>query len=396
MRRGAFVAAGVSLIAAGSTILSPANPPHAVAAPNGTLARAWVAQQPEQVGDYATDFQGVEGVAADDAWAVGVDLFRDGSSSLLAEHYDGTSWTSVPPAPVDGILFDVAAVGSADVWAVGAYRPVGRWQRTLVEHWDGASWQVVPSPNPGPRTATNELRAVFALGPNDVWASGTTYTSDPPATPLVEHWNGRRWKVIPTPVDPGWKPNTSRGLTGLSGTSAEDVWAAGWTQGSSQSSTVQPLVEHWNGIAWSILPASIDGFLGSSFSSIAAVGPDDVWAVGGASVRPSRSKALIEHWDGTTWSVSQLGVPVGRRSGLIDVMATPDGPWSVGWAAGRYGGGPISVHLDGGTWSIVRMRDIGGSMNGAGADTSGDLWAVGTQLIGSTVYPVIAFHAAGS
>jgi hypothetical protein len=159
---------------------------------------------------------------------------------------------------------------------------------------------------------------------------------------------------------------------------------------------VQPLVEHWNGMAWTILPTPIDGFLGSSLSSIAALGPDDVWAVGSASVRPSRSKALIERWDGTSWSVSQFGVPHGIRSGLIDVMATPDGAWSVGWAAGRFGCGPTSVHLDGGTWSTVRMRDIGGSMNGAGADPSGDVWAVGTQLIGSTVYPVIAFHAAGS
>jgi hypothetical protein len=52
------------------------------------------------------------------------------------------------------VLNAVVALSATDAWAVGeANIPVakGYLSRPLVEHWNGTQWMVVPSPNPGVR-----------------------------------------------------------------------------------------------------------------------------------------------------------------------------------------------------------------------------------------------------
>ncbi|HYS44322.1 MAG TPA: hypothetical protein VEM32_10130, partial [Geobacteraceae bacterium] len=39
------------------------------------------------------------------------------------------------------------------------------------------------------------------------------------------------------------------------------------------------------------------------FESVAALAPDDVWAVGSRQPSFAEFQPLIEHWDGTAWSV---------------------------------------------------------------------------------------------
>src|SRR5205085_7419484 len=74
-------------------------------------------------------------------------------------------------------LHGVAGVSASDVWAVGfthkGYRQdvaIPTAMQTLIEHWDGREWKVVPSPNVGDRN--NRLLGVAAISTNDVWAVG--------------------------------------------------------------------------------------------------------------------------------------------------------------------------------------------------------------------------------
>src|SRR5215475_5155211 len=46
-------------------------------------------------------------------------------------------------------LYAVAALGEFDAWAVGTHRPLPKGIYPLTEHWDGQRWRLVPSPNPG-------------------------------------------------------------------------------------------------------------------------------------------------------------------------------------------------------------------------------------------------------
>src|SRR6266567_3297398 len=82
------------------------------------------------------------------------------------------AWTVVS-SPNPGSVNDlngVAAVSASDVWAVGEFINASNVNQTLIEHWNGHKWSVVPSPNVG--THNNELFGVTAVSATDVWAVG--------------------------------------------------------------------------------------------------------------------------------------------------------------------------------------------------------------------------------
>src|SRR6266576_2778360 len=106
------------------------------------------------------------------------------------------------------------------------------------------SWQIIASPN-GPRQV-NELHSVSALAENDVWAAGVSYNTERTlGSTLIEHWNGSRWSVVPS-------PNSSASvnkINAIAAVSASDVWAVG----TAPTSTDTALILHWNGTAWSVV-----------------------------------------------------------------------------------------------------------------------------------------------
>ena len=95
------------------------------------------------------------------------------------------------------------------------------------------------------------------------------------------------------------------------------------------------LVEHWDGSAWSIvLGPDLETY--SSLTGVVAVAPNDVWAVG-----DSATHVLVEHWDGGAWSVvPSPGLGYGDST-LSGITATGEGDL---WATGSYSGGPPQPH----------------------------------------------------
>src|SRR5438067_982720 len=82
-----------------------------------------------------------------------------------------------------------AAVAAHAVWAVGDYYSSSGSVQTLVEHWNGSTWSTVPSPNPG--MGYNYLSGVGAVSAHDVWAVGNYAAGSSGADQtLAEHWNG--------------------------------------------------------------------------------------------------------------------------------------------------------------------------------------------------------------
>src|SRR5207245_451177 len=123
-----------------------------------------------------------------------------------------------------------------------------------VEHWNGTTWQVVPSPNPA--SAINQLLSIAVVSAHDIWAVGdradTFSSSGEFVTTLVEHWNGKTWRVVSSP-NPGWGTNN---LLAVAVISAHDVWAVGnYANNLSNILQSQTLVEHWNGKAWQVVPS---------------------------------------------------------------------------------------------------------------------------------------------
>jgi hypothetical protein len=129
-------------------------------------------------------------VSANDAWAAGL-----GADSSLIVHWNGQQWTLVTGSTPggDASLLSVTASWTNNIWAVGITNPtrcgnVGPQCQTLIEHWNGVRWKVIPSPNP-PSAYLNVLWGISAISRTDIWAVGTTdYGST-----LIVHWNGTSW-----------------------------------------------------------------------------------------------------------------------------------------------------------------------------------------------------------
>ncbi|HUS13501.1 MAG TPA: hypothetical protein VM536_00605, partial [Chloroflexia bacterium] len=179
------------------------------------------------------------------------------------------------------------------------------------------------------------------------------------------------WSVVPAP-DAGSYAN---GLYGVAAVSPNDAWAVGEQYYSAYSSYI-PLVEHWNGSAWAVVQASQYGV---SLRSVAALAANDVWAVGwlgGYSTSP-----LAEHWDGSTWTYVQVSAAGARKLYGVAGVASNDV-----WAVGQGINGVVIVHWNGTTWSPATVPVItNGVLNSVTAVAANDAWAVGTANNGETV-----------
>lgn len=150
---------------------------------------------------------GVSALASDDVWTVGND-----HSQALVRHWDGSAWSTISSAQVDGnfaSLRGVVAIGADDVWSVGLRQNVSEKTLSLAEHWNGTAWELVPSPNDRRlKLSGSSLEAVTALGTNDVWAAGR----------LIAHWDGAHWARVAA---------LEANLHDIAAVSAEELWAVG-------------------------------------------------------------------------------------------------------------------------------------------------------------------------
>jgi hypothetical protein len=115
------------------------------------------------------------------------------------------------------------------------------------------AFNVTSSPNQG--TSNNDLLGVAAVSASNAWAAGyyQSGTCVCNQRTLTEHWNGSSWTIISTP-----NAGTSFGdydvLKGITAVSASNVWAVGYA-GNASSPNDKALIEHWNGTSWTIVPS---------------------------------------------------------------------------------------------------------------------------------------------
>ncbi len=91
-----------------------------------------------------------------------------------------------------------------------------------------------------------------------------------------------------------------------------DVWAVGGTNLLTSNTGQSTLIEHWNGTRWSTVPSPNASGIpfktvanGNSLNAVAAISADDVWAVGHTTINAFSQGAasLVEHWNGRAWSI---------------------------------------------------------------------------------------------
>lgn len=144
---------------------------------------------------------GIKGFASNDVWFVGdwVGPYP-GTPSLdaaLAMHWDGTDFTLVPTPQVPPYfefgLEAVDGVSANDAWAVGGGSDGDPAAVSYLIHWDGANWSHAPGPMVG---FGMRYYDVVARSSNDVWAAGEANTASGYVA-VLQRWNGSSWSNVP-------------------------------------------------------------------------------------------------------------------------------------------------------------------------------------------------------
>ncbi len=340
--------------------------------------------QPEPLGFYR-----VAETAANDVWAA-VSADNNHNSYALMEHWDGNSWQVVPVAVVtNSILFGVTAISPANAWAVGTNYDS---HTTLIEHWDGLQWSVVPNPAP----QYSEIQNVTSISANDIWAVGASIVMSGQLgsyQTLTEHWDGQSWSVIPSANVNRPDSLQQNGLSAVAASASNDVWAVGGY--SDKSGSLESLIEHWDGSSWSIVPAPPVG-VEDYLYAVSARAANDAWVVGGYN---GTTALLALHWDGSSWQSVNVPYSGTTTNGLFDVTAlAANDVWAVGDYAGRDGNNHTLVeHWDGSTWQQVASPNdqYWDTLYSVAAVSATDIWAVGSSVTfgqSQTGHMTLAMH----
>jgi hypothetical protein len=335
-----------ALGASSVTVVPGTHEAWATGGPTGILrfnGRYWAPVTTPQPPDTELSLRAIYARAPSDVWAVGSYRYREGPDigrQPLNEHWDGTVWLIVasPRLPIvdpdgdGGLLRDVIAVAPDNAWAVGRHDYDGN-HTALVQHWDGSEWTTVPDAGLDPESAPAAMQGEFwavtrAPCSSTLWFLGGWADELGAAGPLLQRHKDRGWKA-PLALGAAGTP------VAATARSWDDIWAVGHNHGGPDRSA---LTLHKDRAGWSVVPSPVPPVGTAALQSVAAVSSTNVWAVGRSrSIENNANvyRPLIEHWDGLSWSIARS--PLDGSQGILSDIALRRSGW--GWAVGEAGPG---------------------------------------------------------
>jgi hypothetical protein len=167
-------------------------------------------------------------------------------------------------------------------------------------------------------------------------------------------------------------------IYGIEPISANDIWAVGIDY---STPTAKMMIEHWDGTQWTIVPSPSVGADYAYLFNVSAVSANDIWATG---TRGGRT--LLVHWNGVQWSTATTPNPGINENYLLDVEAvSANDVWAVGYFRNGppYNAIPFIVHWDGMSWSQMPSFNNGifsNALTSVDAISANDIWAVGYSM----------------
>jgi hypothetical protein len=198
--------------------------------------RTWTAERlPHSASTLYAYLYGVSCASVTRCVAVGtINLTTGGGSGLIAESWNGKTWSdsmpAVPPGSGTGYLYGVSCAAAASCVAVGTSGAAA--SPSLAEFWNGKTWK----PATLPRAADGGMASVACVKPLKCVATDGDFLA-----PYSAAWNGKAWLVTKMPVPP-----VSR-WTGDSGVSCPSAAGCVAVAGGGSSWL-------WNGRAWKLAP----------------------------------------------------------------------------------------------------------------------------------------------
>jgi plastocyanin len=225
-------------------------------------------------------------------------------------------------------------------------------------------------------TLSQSVQSAYAgTGSGQAVPAGGTATATPQCTPSAG------WNIVSSPNHTGAANNY---LNAVSALGPNDIWAVGYWYNSSPAKT---LIEHWDGTQWSVVPSPDPGASRNELYGVTAIAPNDVWAVGTFFEVVGSDNVyhtLTLHWDGLIWTY----IPSPNLGTWNNILraATAVSSNDV-WAVGSYVASlsspetVLALHWNGTQWlDRSPITNPGSSYNilyGVDASSTNDLWAVG-------------------
>jgi len=283
----------------------------------------WTLQSlPEPAGQTVTRLSGVACPSVVLCFAVGTATSNPTTgyaNETVAEQWNGTTWSVVPtPNPswagVDSVaLTAIGCTSSTACTAVGSssgFIDGYAIQMPLSERWNGSSWAIQAVPLPS-GAISSALTSVSCTGPLRCMAVGTTNPSTSGQVPQAAAWDGTAWTAQMLPVPAG---AVSTWVTGVSCAAANACTAVG--RYLDLSDVTLPLIERWNGSAWSIQQAP--GGSRSTLAGVSCPSANDCIAVADI-----ESGHMVDHWNGSAWKYQSTPIPPGSTNMVFAALSCP-------------------------------------------------------------------------
>src|SRR5439155_25465012 len=119
---------------------------------------------------------------------------------------------------------------------------------------------------------------------------------------LTIHRDGGQWTHVPSP-----NPNLTNDinlLADVEAIAANDVWAVGYGLG--PGTAYLTLIEHWDGSQWSIVPSPNVSTFDNYLWGVSALSTNDIWAACHykASIGVGRvDRTIVDQWYGSEWII---------------------------------------------------------------------------------------------
>jgi hypothetical protein len=296
--------------------------------------------------------------------AVGVSLdASDSDGAPVAETFNGQVWSLRHPTTVGAttLLDGVACLSATNCTVVGVSPVTGGVGHPVAEFWNGKTWRVEAAVDPA---RGGMLQSVSCPSASTCLATGLEFTSAAGGqglASLAERWRsgGAGWTITDTP-----EPAGGSLLDAVSCPSTSRCVAAG-TAGFNTTTKAHDLIEVWNGTRWTQSNVPTPKGLGG-LSSVSCATTTSCVATGSAQSSETADPAASSLVDaGSTWTVRAVPRPAGSTppSSLAGVIClSADSCTAVGFATFAPNTEAATVeHWDGHVWA---GRTVSGSKTG--------------------------------
>jgi hypothetical protein len=308
------------------------------------------------------------------------------AGSVQASSTNGWSIVRTPNAVSQSLHFGslngVSCASNSACIAVGSGVNDRANRIAIAASWNGTAWSALHTALVR-GAAGAALAAVSCIATNDCTAVGFQLNGSALALPLVERWDGTAWSVEPSPAVGGGS------LAGVSCVTASSCVAVGTTSDASGSTIA--LAEVWNGVSWTIVPTpAVPNAPFTVLSAVSCSAATACTAVG--STTAPGFGTVAERWNGSAWSLEAMQTPGDGQEGFATGVSCTSA--SVCIMTGDYindsfNSVTLAEQWDGSTWAVEPSPNPSGTfllqMTGVSCSTASACTAVGWTEAGAVV-----------